>query len=70
MTTSGPFHRCPGGCGRDVRREHFACPTCWRRLPFDLARRIRAHYGRDAVEHSRAMGDARYWFRSHMGVRT
>lgn len=72
MSTSSTiteFHRCPG-CGRAVHREHFACQVCTRRLPYDIARRIRTHYRRDRVQHARAVDDASHWLRSHMGVRT
>lgn len=26
-------HRCPGGCGRNVRDAMFACYDCWGALP-------------------------------------
>jgi hypothetical protein len=59
-------HSCPGGCGEQVRRSHFACPPCWDRLPLDLRRPIiRAYWAGQHEEHSRAMVIAMRWYLSH-----
>ncbi len=65
-TTTGPTscHECPGGCGRQVGRHHFACKACWYRLPADLRRPISATYRRDTGAHLAAMADAVDWYRT------
>jgi hypothetical protein len=35
-------HQCPGRCGRTVPNHLYACGSCWRRLPGQLQRAIRA----------------------------
>lgn len=55
-------HICPGRCGRYVPNHHFACPRCWRKLPYLLRTRINNSYQRDAKAHARAMQDAIEWY--------
>ena len=38
-------HRCPGRCGRAVPNHLYACGPCWRKLPGQLQREIRATVG-------------------------
>jgi hypothetical protein len=35
-------HQCPGRCGRTVPNHLYACRSCWRKLPGELQRAIRA----------------------------
>jgi len=58
-------HSCPGGCGRQVAHQRYACPSCWGRLPADLRRPITATYRRDQAAHGQAMADARRWYREN-----
>jgi len=55
-------HACPGGCGHQVPRHHFACRNCWARLPADLRQPISTTYQRDPVAHMDAMADAMEWY--------
>ncbi|MPZ66775.1 MAG: hypothetical protein GEU83_15125 [Pseudonocardiaceae bacterium] len=64
MTAARTTHECPGGCGRQVARHHFACRACWYRLPSDLRRPISATYRRDAGAHPAAMAEAVAWYRT------
>lgn len=61
------LHDCPGGCGRQVPRHHFACGPCWARLPVALQRAISRAYRRDPLAHAQAMTDARKWYRAQAG---
>jgi hypothetical protein len=61
-------HKCPGGCRRDVANTKFACPTCWRRLPVELAQPISANWRTDPFAHAVAMTAAREWYRTHRGA--
>lgn len=57
-------HTCPGGCGRAVIRNMFACVDCWRRLPQEYRTPIlTARWANDFARHSRAMVDAMQWYR-------
>lgn len=58
-------HACPGGCGRQVPRNRFACGGCWRRLPAALKHSITDNYRRDAGAHLAAMSAACDWYRRH-----
>lgn len=35
-------HQCPGRCGRAVPNHLYVCGACWRKLPGQLQRAIRA----------------------------
>jgi hypothetical protein len=35
-------HRCPGRCGRVVPNHLYVCGPCWRKLPGELQRAVRA----------------------------
>jgi hypothetical protein len=37
-------HDCPGACSRKVARHKLACPSCWRRVPAPLQRRLNETY--------------------------
>lgn len=54
------LHRCPGRCGREVPKGVFACKTCWRRLPVDLADPLRTR-----APNLRAAANACDWFRAN-----
>lgn len=59
-------HDCPGGCGKPVVRNTFACPACWHRLP--QARRtaiLLSRWANDRARYSRAMVDAMAWYRDN-----
>jgi hypothetical protein len=60
-------HACPGGCGRRVPRDLFACSACWYRLPAELRQAINDTYrpGRVSREHAAALAGACHWFDSH-----
>jgi hypothetical protein len=63
-------HDCPGGCGRPVPYQRFACGPCWYRLPVALRRAITsgwAHRADDPAVHRRAMTDATEWYRDQGG---
>lgn len=57
-----PTHDCPGGCGRQVAQQYFACRTCWFRLPLDLRSAIQVTYKVDPDAHGEAMVDAMEWY--------
>lgn len=61
-TPKRPVHQCPGGCGAHVPHHHFACPTCWARLPIDLQTPITDNYRHDLTAHAAAMAEARQWY--------
>lgn len=58
-------HDCPGGCGQQVRYAHFACKSCWFRLPEPLRQAIRDSFKRRTTRRSVALYDAMEWFRAH-----
>ncbi|WP_367128276.1 hypothetical protein [Saccharothrix sp. HUAS TT1] len=59
-------HDCPGGCGQQVGHRHFACSSCWFRLPAPLRRAIRQHYAAGRVQaHAEAMAAAHRWYRDN-----
>lgn len=62
MTTT---HKCPGGCGRAVAADRFACPICRGRLPWALQQPILAAYRRDPAAYAEATASARKWYRDH-----
>lgn len=35
-----PLHDCPGGCGREIAADRFACGRCWHLLPEVMRRDI------------------------------
>ncbi|HZD14958.1 MAG TPA: hypothetical protein VE196_07485, partial [Pseudonocardiaceae bacterium] len=59
----GCTHDCPGGCGRPVARHHYACRSCWYRLPAPLRRAITSSYGREPGAHGAAIRRANRWYR-------
>lgn len=65
MTRRASTHRCPGGCGRHVDNQLFACAGCWSRLPVELQEPITRHHRRDRNRHADAILDARDWFLEH-----
>lgn len=63
-----PTHKCPGGCGRDIKREHLACSQDWYRLPESIRNEIWRAYRRHGVgspEHGAALQEAVRWYRAH-----
>lgn len=61
-------HQCPGRCGKSVRRELFACPPCWWRLPQSLRTAINLAYPRRSTNpaaHRAALADALAWYRAN-----
>lgn len=58
MTTQ--THTCPGkACPRQVVPSEFACPSCWRQLPWTVRRRITQNYRLGNYEaHVQAMSEA------------
>jgi len=69
VAAAGP-HDCPGGCGRRVAHDRFACRACWYRLPVELRRPISAAFGRDYGAHAQAMLDALDWYRANRPTTT
>ncbi len=61
---AAPTHDCPGGCGAQVRREHFACPADWARLPDHLRQAVSLGYEAEPLgtDHTQAMVDAMDWY--------
>lgn len=60
-------HTCPGGCGRQVVRNLFACTPCWHRLPQEQRTLIlTTRRANDYAGHSRAMVDAMHWYREQV----
>jgi hypothetical protein len=57
-------HACPGGCGRRVARDLFACSPCWYRLPDALRQAIDRTYrpGRFSRDHAQALSAAHHWY--------
>lgn len=57
MTRLRHTHTCPGGCGKDLQGEIFACPGCTQRLPEGLAEDIDATFWlADWAGHAKAIG--------------
>jgi hypothetical protein len=68
---SRTHHLCPGRCGRTVPNDLYACGGCWRKLPGQLRRAIRAS-ARDPVlspARSRAFTDAAAFYTTVTGQR-
>lgn len=63
-------HSCPGKCGCQVPVHHFACLSCWMRLPYALRQPINTHYRRDQAAHAEAMAAASRWYATHRGITT
>jgi hypothetical protein len=55
-------HTCPGECGNQVPRHHYACRPCWYRLPEHLRTAIRRNHQRKTTAHAVAMFDAQNWY--------
>lgn len=57
-------HRCPGGCGYDVRNRLYACPGDWARLPPELRAAISRTAGMSPLtpERAAALCDARDFY--------
>lgn len=45
--------------------RHFACQSCWYRLPYMLRQPITQNYRRDFAAHAAAMQEARDWYRAN-----
>lgn len=61
--TSRSTHTCPGGCGRQVRADLFACKRDWFRLPSVLRAAIwTAYRAGDGAAHAEALAEALRWF--------
>lgn len=60
-TSRADDHRCPGGCGADVRRHLLACRDCWARLPDELRQAV----NRRGPGHVEALSDALTWYRDN-----
>ena len=61
---AAPTHDCPGGCGQQVRQEHFACEADWLRLPRHMRQAISMGHAVDPLsqQHTQAMADALEWY--------
>lgn len=57
MSPPSGLHRCPGRCGRNIRRP--ACTRCLARLPDDLRTAVLEH------RYPRAIEEARDWLLEH-----
>jgi hypothetical protein len=57
VSPSSALHRCPGRCGRNIRRP--ACTRCLARLPRDLRTAVLEH------RYPRALEEARDWLLDH-----
>lgn len=55
-------HDCPGCHRTGVPYERLACPTCWYRLPAELARAVTSTWGRDPAAHADAVVAAVAWY--------
>lgn len=65
---TGRLHACPGGCGELVRKDRYACPACWRRLPEPMRDAINVAYrehGALSREHVAALMAAKDWYRDN-----
>lgn len=59
-------HLCPGGCGRQVRDDLFACKPDWFRLRPALRSAVWAAWNNgDLLAHAAALTEARQWFRAN-----
>lgn len=57
------IHSCPGGCGRELVGQVFACVACTRRLPDDIRHAINASWwANDWPAHTEALlGGLRFY---------
>jgi len=59
-------HECPGGdCKARVPSYQLACKADWRKLPVELQKRINAAFGRNRLEHRKAVAEAVAWYREN-----
>lgn len=69
-----PAHNCPGGCGRTVPVELFACRRCWYRMPLFLRRWITSTCEQalnTQLAYAQAMASIRAWYEaSETGMTT
>jgi hypothetical protein len=66
---AGVTHACPGGCGRQVARNQFACKGCWFRLPKPMRNAIWDGWNdKPGANHTRALSVAAAWYKKHPGV--